>query len=41
VDNIQIDLIEIMWEGMNWIQLVQDKDQWQALANTVMNLPVQ
>jgi hypothetical protein len=26
--------------GMNWIYLAQDRDQWRALVNTVMNVPV-
>jgi hypothetical protein len=38
VDNIKIDLIEIGWEGMDWIDLAQDRDQWRALVNRVMNL---
>jgi hypothetical protein len=29
---------EIGWSGMDWIELAQDKDQWRAVANTVMNL---
>jgi hypothetical protein len=36
VDNIKIDLREIAWDGMDWIDLAQDKDQWRALVNTVM-----
>jgi hypothetical protein len=40
VDNIQIDLREIGWDGMDWIKLAQDRDQWRALVNTVMNLLV-
>jgi hypothetical protein len=40
VDNIKIDLREIGWDGMDWLDLVQDKDQWRALVNTVMNLHV-
>jgi hypothetical protein len=39
-DNIRIDLGEIGWGGMVWIDLVQDRDQWRALVNTVMNPPV-
>jgi hypothetical protein len=39
--NIKMDLRKIGWEGMNWIHLTHDKDQWQALINTVMNLWVQ
>jgi hypothetical protein len=38
VDNIKMDLGEISWGGMDWIDLVQDRDQWRALVNTVMNL---
>jgi hypothetical protein len=40
VDNIKIHLREIGWDGMDWIDMVQDRDQWRALVNTVMNLPV-
>jgi hypothetical protein len=40
VDNIKIDLGEIGWGGMDWIDLVQDREQWTALVNTVMNLRV-
>jgi hypothetical protein len=40
VDNIKIDLREIGWNGMDWIDLAQDRDQWNALVNTVMNLRV-
>jgi hypothetical protein len=32
-----MDLREIGWDGMNWIELAQDSDQWRALVNTVMN----
>jgi hypothetical protein len=32
--------IEIGWGGMDWIDLVQDRDQWRALVNMVMNLQV-
>jgi hypothetical protein len=34
------DLREIGWGGMDWIDLAQDRDQWRALVNTVMNLRV-
>jgi hypothetical protein len=37
VDNIKIDLREIRWDGMDWIDLAQDRDQWWALVNTAMN----
>jgi hypothetical protein len=40
VDNIKMDLREIAWNGMDWIYLVQDRDQWRAFVNTVMNLLV-
>jgi hypothetical protein len=33
-----MDLREIGWGGMDWIDLAQDRDQWRALVNTVMNL---
>jgi hypothetical protein len=31
-------LREIVWDGMDWIGLTQDRDQWRALVNMVMNL---
>jgi hypothetical protein len=40
VDNIKIDLREIGWDGMDWIDLVQDRDQWRALVNAVVSLRV-
>jgi hypothetical protein len=40
VDNIKMDLGEIVWSGMDWIGLVQDRDKWRALVNAVMNLQV-
>jgi hypothetical protein len=40
VYNIKIDLREIGWGGMDWIDLAQDRVQWRALVNTVMNLRV-
>jgi hypothetical protein len=39
-DNIKIKLREIGWDGMDWIDLAQDRDQWRALVNAVMNLRV-
>jgi hypothetical protein len=33
-------LREIGWDGMDWIDLAQDRDQWRALVNTVMNLRI-
>jgi hypothetical protein len=38
VDNIKMDLREIGWDGLDWIDLPQDRDQWRALVNAVMNL---
>jgi hypothetical protein len=35
-----MDLREIVWGGMDWIDLTQDRDLWRALVNTVMNLGV-
>jgi hypothetical protein len=40
VDNIKITLREIGWDGMDWIDLAQDKDQLKALVNTVMKVRV-
>jgi hypothetical protein len=34
----KMDLREIGWGGMDWIDLTQDRDQWKALVNTLMNL---
>jgi hypothetical protein len=39
-DNIRRDHREIGWGGMDWIDLAQDRDQWKALVNTVVNLQV-
>jgi hypothetical protein len=40
VNNIKMTIREIGWGSMDWIDLAQNGDQWRALANTVMNLPV-
>jgi hypothetical protein len=40
VNSIKMDLREIGWGGMTWIRMAQDRDQWRALVNTVMNLRV-
>jgi hypothetical protein len=40
VGNIKVDLREIGWGGMNWIDLAQDRDQWRTLVNMVTKLRV-
>jgi hypothetical protein len=40
VVNIKLDLREIVWDGMDWIDLAQDGDQWRALLNRIMKLLV-
>jgi hypothetical protein len=39
-DNIKMDLREMEFGDVDWIYLVQDRDRWRALVNTVMNLRV-
>jgi hypothetical protein len=38
-DNIKMDR-DIGWGGMDWIDMAQNRDQWKALVNTVMNIRV-
>jgi hypothetical protein len=40
VNNIKIDIREIGWDGVDWIDMAQDRDQWRALVNTLLNLRV-
>jgi hypothetical protein len=40
VDNIRMDLVEVRWGDVGWIGLVQDRDRWRALVNSVSNLRV-
>jgi hypothetical protein len=40
VNNVKIDLRDIGWDGMYWNAVAQDRDQWRALVNTVLNLRV-
>jgi hypothetical protein len=40
VDNIKTDLRETGWDGVDWIDMNQDRDQWRALVNMVLNLQV-
>jgi hypothetical protein len=37
VNNIKMNLRQIGWDGMDWLDLTQDRDQWRALVNMVMN----
>jgi hypothetical protein len=37
LDNIKMDLREIGWGGIYWIDQTYDRDQWKALVNTVLN----
>ena len=39
-DNIKMDLREVGWDAWNWIDLVEDRDRWRVLVNSVMNLRV-
>jgi hypothetical protein len=40
VGKIKMDLREIGCDGVDWIDIAQDRDQWMALVNTVLNLRV-
>ena len=39
-NNIKIYLLEVGWLGMDWIDLAQDRDNWRALMNVLMNIRV-
>jgi hypothetical protein len=39
-DNIKMNLQEVAWWGMDWIDMAQDSNRWWALVNVVMNLRV-
>jgi hypothetical protein len=38
--NSKIDLREVGWEDMNWIELAQDRDRWRDVVNAVKNLRI-
>jgi hypothetical protein len=40
MDNIKMDLREMGWDGMDWMDVAENRDQWRALVNAVMNLRV-
>jgi hypothetical protein len=35
-----MDLRKLVWGGVDWIRLAQDRDRWRAVVSAVMNLPV-
>jgi hypothetical protein len=39
-DNIKMDLQEMGWKGVGWINMAQDRDRWRALVNAVKKLGV-
>jgi len=39
-DNSKLDLKDVGWESIGWIDLAQDRDRWRTLVNAVMNLRV-
>jgi hypothetical protein len=39
-DSIKMDLREIGWDGVDWIDMAQDRDQWMVLMNAVLNFRV-
>ena len=40
IPNIKLDIQKVGWVGMDWIDLAQNRDMWQAVVNAVMNLQV-
>jgi hypothetical protein len=40
VDNIKMDLGEVGWGDVDWIDLAQDRDRWRTVVNAVMNIRV-
>jgi hypothetical protein len=39
-DNIRMDLMEVGWKDVDWIHIAEDRDQWRAVVNNLMNLHV-
>jgi hypothetical protein len=39
-DNIKVDLQEVGWDGVDWIDMAPDRDRWRVLVNAVMKLRV-
>jgi hypothetical protein len=39
-DNVKMNLQEVEWKGVDWIDMAQDRDRWRAVVNAVMNLRV-
>jgi hypothetical protein len=40
MDNIEMDIGEVGWRDVNWIDLAQDRNRWRTLVNSVLNLRV-
>jgi hypothetical protein len=40
MDNIKMDLSDIKWDDVDWIDLAQNRDQWRVLMNTVLNFRI-
>jgi hypothetical protein len=40
VDNTKMNLVEIGWDGVDWIGVAQNRENWRGLVNAVMNLRV-
>jgi hypothetical protein len=38
--NNRMDLVEVGWGDVDWVDLAQDRDRWRALVNSVLNLRV-
>jgi hypothetical protein len=41
LNNIRMDLVEVGWGDLDWIDLAQDREGWRALVNSVLDLRVQ